>query len=119
MLKCQLQNTDKWKEELQYGLKKADIGPQAHALIMYVIKCYVVDTDYNISSNYDGIYQHVYFDQHMLDWKYFLQGELLPDWMDITNNERGQLGLPPNLRAVPQMMTSLITTTLNLWHNQC
>ena len=55
----------------------------------------------------------------MLGWKHFLQGKLLPDWMEIINSEREQLGLPPNLRAVPQMMTALITTTLNLWRTQC
>ena len=39
--------------------------------------------------------------------------------MDIINNERSQLGQPPNLRAVPQMMTDLITTTINLWRTRC
>jgi hypothetical protein len=53
----------------------------------------------------------------MLGWKHFLQGKLLPDWMDIINNERAQLGLPPNLRVVPLLMMALITTTLNLWRN--
>ena len=45
MLKCQLRNTEEWKEELQDGLKKAHIGPQTRALIMHVIKCYANDTD--------------------------------------------------------------------------
>ena len=39
--------------------------------------------------------------------------------MDIINNEREQLRLPPNLRGVPQMMMALITTTLNLWRTHC
>ena len=39
--------------------------------------------------------------------------------MDIINTEREQLGLPPNLRGVPQMMKALIITTLNLWRTQC
>ena len=39
--------------------------------------------------------------------------------MDIINNERSQLGQPPNLRVVPQMMTALITTTINLWRTRC
>ena len=119
MLKCQHRNTESWKEELQSGLKKAEIGPQTRALIMHVIKCYATDTDYNISSDYDGLAQAVCFDQHMRGWKHFLQGKLLPDWMDIINNEREQLGLPPNLRAVPQLMTSHITITLNLWCTRC
>ena len=44
MLKYQLRNTDKWKEELQDGLKKADIGPQMRALIIHVIQCFTTDT---------------------------------------------------------------------------
>ena len=119
MLKCQLQNTEAWKEELQTGLKMAGIGPQPRALIMHVIKCYPTDTDYNISSDYDGLSQAVCLDQNSLGWKHFLQGKLLPDWMDIIKNKQSQLGQPPNLRAVPQMMTALITTTLNLWGTQC
>ena len=79
MLKFQLQNTDSWKEELQDRLKKAEIVPQTRALIMHVIKCYATDTDYKISSDYDGLSQAVCFDQHMLGWKHFLQGKLLPD----------------------------------------
>ena len=55
----------------------------------------------------------------MLGWKHFLRGKLLPYLLDIINNEREQLVLPPNLRAVPQMMTALITTTLNLWRTRC
>ena len=55
----------------------------------------------------------------MLGWKYFLQGKILPDWMDVINNERTQLYLPPNLRAVPQLMTALITTSINLWRTHC
>ena len=86
---------------------------------MHVIKCYATDTDYNIFSDYDGLSQAVYLDQDSLGWKHFLQGKLLPDWMNIINNERSQLGQPPNLRAVPQMMTALITTTINLWRTQC
>jgi hypothetical protein len=39
--------------------------------------------------------------------------------MDIINNEREQLGLPHNLRAVPQMMTALIIKTLSLWRTRC
>ena len=88
MLKCQLRNTESWKEELQDGLKKAEIGPQTRALIMHVIKCYATDTDYNISSDYDDLAQAVCFDQHMLGWKHFLQGKILPDWMNIINNKR-------------------------------
>ena len=86
---------------------------------MHVIKCYASDTDYNISRDYDNLTQAVCIDQHILGWKHFLQGKLLPDWLDIINNEREQLGLPPNLRAVPQMMTALITTTPNLWRTRC
>jgi hypothetical protein len=86
---------------------------------MHVIDCVATDTDYHISSDYDGLTQAVCLDQHMLGWKHFLQGKLLPDWMDIINNEREQNGIPHNLRAVPQMMTSLVTTTLNLWRNRC
>ena len=86
---------------------------------MHIIKCYATDTDYNISSDYDDLSQAFCFEQHMLGWKHFLQGEIIPYWMDIINNEREQLGLPPNIRAVPQMMTALITTTLNLCWNQC
>ena len=86
---------------------------------MHVIKCYATDTDYNISSDYDGLSQAVCLDQDNLGWKHFLQGKLFPDWMDIINNERSQLGLPPNFRAVPQMMTALITTTINLWRTRC
>ena len=115
MLKCQLRNNEAWKEELQTGLKTAGIGPQTRALIMHVIKSYATDTDYNISSDYDGLSQAVCLDQDSLGWKHFLQGKLLPDWMDIINNKRSQLGQPPNLRAVPQIMTALITTTINLW----
>ena len=107
MLKCQLRNTEAWKEELQTGLKTAGIGPQVRALIMHAIKCYTTDTNYNISSDYDGLSQAVYLDQDSLSWKHFLQGKLLPDWMDIINNERSQLGLPPNLRAVPQMLSPM------------
>jgi hypothetical protein len=91
MLKCQLRNTDKWQEELQDGFKKADIGPQTRALIMHFIKCYATNTNYNISSDYDILSQAVCFDQHMLGWKHFLQGKLLPDWMDVIINEREQL----------------------------
>ena len=40
MLKCQLRHTDKWKGELQDGLKKAQIGPQMRALTMHVINCF-------------------------------------------------------------------------------
>jgi hypothetical protein len=119
MLKCQLRNTEAWKEELQTGLKTAGIGPQTRALIMHVIKCYATETDYNISSDYDGLTQAVCLDQDGLGWKHFLQGKLLPDWMEIINHEREQLGQPPNLRAVPQMMTALITTTINLWRARC
>jgi hypothetical protein len=79
MLKCQLRNTDSWKEELQEGLKKAQIGPQTRALIMHVIKCYASDTDYKISRDYDNLTQAVCIDQHILGWKHFLQGKLLPD----------------------------------------
>ena len=46
--------------------KKTEIGPQTRALIMHVIKCYTTDTDYNISSDYDGLAQAVCFDQNML-----------------------------------------------------
>ena len=53
---------------------------------MQVIKCYTTDTDYNISSDYANLSQAVYIDQHMLGWKHFLQGKLLPDWLDIINN---------------------------------
>ena len=119
MLKCQLRNTESWKEELQDGLKKAEIGPQTRALIMHVIKGYATDTDYNISSDYDDLAQADCFDQHMLGWKHFLQGKLLPDWMDIINNERAQLDLPPNLRVLPKLMTTLITKTLKLWQTCC
>ena len=119
MLKCQFRNTESWKEELQEGLKRAEIGPKTRALVMHIIKCYATDTDYNISSDYDNLAQAFCIDQHTLGWKHFLQGKLLPDWLDIINNEREQLGLPPNLRAVPQMMMALITTTLNLWRNRC
>jgi hypothetical protein len=62
MLKCQLRNTESWKEELQDGLKKAEIGPQTRALIMHVIKCYATNIDYNISSDYEGLAQAVCFD---------------------------------------------------------
>ena len=86
---------------------------------MHIIKCYATNTDYKISSDYDNLAQAVCINQHMLGWKHFRQGKLLLDWLDIINNEREQLGLPPNLRAVPQMMTALITTTLNLWLNRC
>ena len=86
MLKCQLQNTEAWKEELQTGLKTAGIVPQTRALIIHVIKCYATDTDYNISSDYKGMSQAVYVDQDSIVWKHFLQGKLLPDWMDIINN---------------------------------
>jgi hypothetical protein len=119
MLKCQLRHIDKWKGELQDSLKKAQIGPQTRALIMHVIKCFATDTDYNISSDYGGLTQAVCLDQHVLGWKHFLQGKLIPDWMDIINNEREQLGLPPNLRALPQIMKALITPTLNLWRTRC
>ena len=118
-LKCQLRHTDKWKVELQDGLKKSQIGPQTRALIIHVIKCFATDTDYNISSDYDGLTQAVCLDQPMLGWKNFLQEKLLPDWMNIINNKQEQNGLPHNLRAVPQMMTDLVTTTLNLWRTQC
>ena len=86
---------------------------------MHLIKCYSTDTDYDISSDYDGLTQAVCLDQHTLGWKHFLQGKLLPDWMDIINDEQAQLGHPPNLRAVPQLMKVLITTTLNLWRTRC
>ena len=86
---------------------------------MHVIKCYASDTDYNISRDYDNLTQAFCIDQHILGWTYFLQGKLLPDWLDIINNKREQLGLPPNLRVVPQLMTALITTTLNLWRTRC
>ena len=86
---------------------------------MHVLKCYAMDTDYIISSDYDGLSQAVCLDKDSFGWKHFLQGKLLPDWMDIINNERSQLGQPPNLRAVPQMMTALITTTINLWRTRC
>ena len=79
---------------------------------MHVIKCYTYDTDYNISRDYDNLIQAVCIDQHILGWKHFLQGKLLPDWMDIINNEREQLALLPNLRAVPQTITALITKPL-------
>ena len=92
MMKCQLRHTNKWKGELQDGLKKSQIGPQTRALIMHVINCFATDTDYNISSDYDGLTQAVCLDQHMIIWKYFLQGKLLPYWMDIINTEREQLG---------------------------
>jgi hypothetical protein len=119
MLKCQLQNTESWKEELQDGLKKAQIGPQTRALIMHVIKCYASDTDYNISIDYDNLTQAVCIDQHILGWKHFLQVKLLPDWLDIIYNEWEQLGIPPNLREVPQMMKALITITLHFWQTRC
>ena len=119
MLKCQLRHTNKWKGELQGGLKKAQIGPHTRALIMHVISCFDTDTDYNISSNYDRLTQAVCLDQHMLGWKHFLPVKILPDWMDIINTERKQLGLPHNLRAVPQIMTALATTTLNLCRTRC
>jgi hypothetical protein len=79
MLKCQLRNTESWKEELQDGLKKAQIGPQTRAIIMHVINCHATDTDYNIFSDYGNLAQAVCIDQHMLGWKHFLQGKLLPD----------------------------------------
>ena len=86
---------------------------------MHVIKCYANNTDYNISSDYGGLSQAVCFDQHMLGWKHFLQGKLFLDWLDIINNKQEKLRLLPNLRAVPQMMTALITTTLNSWRTRC
>jgi hypothetical protein len=107
------------KGELQEGLKKSQIGPQTRALIMHDIDYFATDTDYNISEDYDGLTQAVCLDQHTLGWKHFLQGKLLPDWMDIINTEQEKLGLPHSLRAVPQMMTSLVTITLNLWRTRC
>ena len=85
MLKFQLQNTESWKEELQDGLKKADIGPQTRALIMHFINCFTNENDYryNISSDYNAVYQAVCFNQHILGLKHFLQVKLLQDWMDI------------------------------------
>ena len=74
---------------------------------------------YNISRDYDGLTRTVCFDQHMFGWKNLLQGKLIPDWMNIINKEREQLGLPPNLWALPQMMKALITTNLNLWQTRC
>jgi hypothetical protein len=107
------------KGELQEGLKKSQIGPQTRALIMHDIDYFATDTDYNISEDYDGLTQAVCLDQHTLGWKHFLQGKLLPDWMDIINTEQEKLGLPHSLRAVPQMMTALVTITLNLWRTRC
>ena len=66
MLKYQLRNTDKWKEEPQDSLKMAEIGPQTRSLIMNIITYFATDTDYNISRDYDGLTQAIYFDQHML-----------------------------------------------------
>ena len=96
MLKYQLRNIEKWKEELQEGLKKAYIGPQTHALIIHVIKCFATDTYYKISRDYDGLNQAVCFDPY--DWKKnFLEHKLLPGWMEIINKELEQLGLPSNI----------------------
>ena len=66
---------------------------------------FAADTEYNIYRDYDGLTQAVCFYQNMIGWKYFLQGKLLPDWMDIINTEWDQL--------------DLINKTLNLWLTRC
>ena len=45
MLKFQLQNTDKWKKELQDSIKNNDIGPHMRSLITHVITRFATDTD--------------------------------------------------------------------------
>ena len=60
MLQCQLCNTDKWKEELQGGLKKADTGPQTSMIIIDIIKWFAINTNYKISREYDGVTQTVF-----------------------------------------------------------
>ena len=82
----------------------AGIGPQIYALILHIIKSVSAGSDYNIARDYDRLTQCVWSDQAMIGWKHFLLVKLLPDWEDIINKERRQQGLPPNLRAVPQMM---------------
>jgi hypothetical protein len=61
---------------------------------MHVINCFATDTDYNISSDYDGLTQAVCLNQHILGWKHFLQGKLLPDWMDISTLIESNLDYP-------------------------
>ena len=82
---------------------------------MDFIKCYATDTDYNISSNHHSLSQAVCFDKHMNGLEKIIQGKILADWMDIINKKLEQLGLRPNLRTLPQIMTALITTKINLW----
>ena len=48
MLKCQLRNTDKWKKELQDGIKNTDIGPQTHSIIIHVITRFSTDKENRI-----------------------------------------------------------------------
>ena len=47
MLKYHLLNTESWKEELQDGLKKAEVGTNTRMIIVPGIKCYATDTNYN------------------------------------------------------------------------
>ena len=74
MLKCQLRNTDKWKKELQDGIKNTDIGPQTHSLIIHVITRFATDKENRIKVEKNWkkkkLKQHLKkLEKHTKSWK--------------------------------------------------